>query len=457
MGTICELRSVLLGFLMLRQLADLAPVQRWLVAAVLLLALPHSATGQQPQAEPTANGADALRIFLDCDSCDFDFLRREITYVNYVRNREDAQVHVLVTSEGTGGGGRAYTIDFVGLDEFSGTDDQLSYFSTQDETDDDIRHGLARTLQLGLVRYAAETPLADQLTVTYRRPVGSAPTSAAQPEDDPWNFWVFRTRFNTRLEAEESETSKSFGGSFSGNRITDNWKINLGVNVSYNEDVFELSDGGEFINVRRNNSITARFIKSVSEHVGVGFGGSAVTSTFRNQDLSLHVAPAIQYNFYPYSESTRRQLTLTYSLGYSAFDYEEPTIFDKASERRPSHNAIFSLDMNEPWGESAVTFEYSQFLDDRSKYRGVVFGRLDVRLFRGFSLDVRGDTSLVRDQIFLPRGGVTDQEILVRRRQLATDYEYSIRIGITYSFGSIYNNIVNSRFAGSSGGFIRSF
>ena len=442
---------------MFRRSADITPRQQRLVVALLLLVLPLPAMGQQPQAEQPANGADALRIFLDCDFCDFDFLRREITYVNYVRNREDAQVHVLVTIEGTGGGGRAYTIDFVGLDEFSGTDDQLSYFSTQDDTDDQIRQGLAQMLQLGLVQYAAETPLADQLTVTHRRPAGSAPTSAAQPEDDPWNFWVFRTRVSTRLEAEESETSKNFNGSFSGNRITDNWKINLGVNVNYNEDVFELSDGGQFINVRRNNALTGRFIRSVGEHFGVGFGGSAVTSTFRNQDLSLHVAPAIQYNFYPYSESTRRQLTLTYSLGYSSFDYEEPTIFDKSSERRPNHNAILSLDMNEPWGESAVTFEYAQFLDDASKYRAVVFGRLEIRLFRGFSLNIRGDSSLVRDQIFLPRRGVTDEEILVRRRQLATDYEYSIRVGFTYSFGSIYNNIVNSRFAGSSGGFIRSF
>lgn len=85
------------------------------------------------------------------------------------------------------------------------------------------------------------------------------------------------------------------------------------------------------------------------------------------------------------------------------------------------------------------------------------FGETEIRLFRGFTLDLEGDVSAIRDQIFLPRRGSTDEEILLRRRQLATDYEYELSIGITYTFGSIFNNIVNSRFAGSSGGFIRSF
>ena len=75
---------------------------------------PHSVL-QPPQQRQDTNGAEALRIFLDCGPCDDDFLRREITFVNYVRDRRDAQVHVLVTRETTGGGGRAWTLEFYGL------------------------------------------------------------------------------------------------------------------------------------------------------------------------------------------------------------------------------------------------------------------------------------------------------------------------------------------------------
>ena len=157
--------------------------------------------------------------------------------------------------------------------------------------------------------------------------------------------------------------------------------------------------------------------------MGAGFGGSVVNSTFRNQDLTVRVAPAIEYNFFPYSESTRRQFTVSYSAGYNSFRYEQPTIFDKLAEDRVNHAAQTSFQVTEPWGTSEITLEFSQFLDKPVQNRLVFAGDLEIRLFRGFFLDINGDGSRIRDQIYLPRRGATDEEILVRRRQLATDYE----------------------------------
>ena len=167
--------------------------------------------------------------------------------------------------------------------------------------------------------------------------------------------------------------------------------------------------------------------------------------------------PPSNNNFFQYSESTRRQFTVTYSAGYNSFHYEEPTIFDRLDENRANHAIQASFEVTEPWGDSDVTVEFSQFLDQPDQNRLVLFGDIEIRLFRGFFLSLNGNSSLIRDQIYLPRRDASDQEILVRQRQLATDYEWRFRIGITYSFGSIFNNVVNSRFAGSSGGFIRAF
>ena len=139
--------------------------QYWylLPLVVTCLAEPNVAVANNNVRSETANertqtsapsGAEALRVFLDCGRCDTDFLRREILFVNYVRDRPDAQVHVLVTIEGTGGGGAAWTLDFYGLEEFEGMDDQLMFYTSQDDTDDSRRRVLARTLSLGLVRYA---------------------------------------------------------------------------------------------------------------------------------------------------------------------------------------------------------------------------------------------------------------------------------------------------------------
>ena len=408
--------------------------------------------------QPRQSGADVLRVFLDCGPCDDDFLRREITFVNYVRDRRDAQVHVLVTRESTGGGGDAWTLDFYGLVEFEGLDDQIVFFTTQDDTDDSERRALAQMLSLGLVRYAAQTSLAQQLEVSARPagPLGARRVENAQPEDDPWNFWVFRTRLNMFFDAEERESTRSISSSFSANRTTEMWKMRVGVFSSYRESTFELTER-TFSNVSANHALDARFVKSVGEHMGIGFGGSAISSTFRNQDLTVRLAPAVEYNFFPYSESTRRQFTVTYTAGHNAFRYMEPTIFEKMEEKRLNHALQTSFEVNEPWGESEVTMEFSQFLDEPDQRRLVLFGEIDVRLFRGFFLSLDADSSLIRDQIYLPRRGATDAEILVRQRQLATDYEWRLRIGFTYSFGSIFNNVVNSRFAGSSGGFTRAF
>ncbi|NUR56216.1 MAG: hypothetical protein HOQ29_17375, partial [Acidobacteria bacterium] len=92
-----------------------------------------------------------------------------------------------------------------------------------------------------------------------------------------------------------------------------------------------------------------------------------------------------------------------------------------------------------------------QFLSDPSKYSVGAEGNLNVRLFKGFSFNISGDVVRPRDQIYLRRGTATTEEILLRQRQLATNYSYFLGFGVSYSFGSIFNNIVNPRFGGAGG------
>jgi len=82
----------------------------------------------------------------------------------------------------------------------------------------------------------------------------------------------------------------------------------------------------------------------------------------------------------------------------------------------------------------------------------VFFNSVDLRLFKGFSLFVFGQLSLLRDQLYLPKGDLSDEDRLLRLRQLETSYTYFVSFGLSYSFGSIFNNVVNPRFGGSSGG-----
>ena len=56
------------------------------------------------------------------------------------------------------------------------------------------------------------------------------------------------------------------------------------------------------------------------------------------------------------------------------------------------------------------------------------------------------NASRIRDQLSLPARGATDEEVLLRLRQLQSGYEYNVGVGVTYTFGSIFSSIVNPRF-----------
>ena len=58
---------------------------------------------------------DAVKIFLDCQSCDMNYTREQITFANFVRDVKEAQVFILITEQNAGSGGTQYTITYQGL------------------------------------------------------------------------------------------------------------------------------------------------------------------------------------------------------------------------------------------------------------------------------------------------------------------------------------------------------
>ena len=415
-------------------------------------ATPHSALAQSAAPVQAARPNEALRIFLDCPNfvCDLDFFRVEITFVNYVRDRTDAEVHVLGTVEPTNGGGRRFTFDFMGQRAFAGRNDRLRYVSQPNDPDDAVRHGLAQTVRLGLVRYIAETSFADQLEIAGR--------ARAQVEQalsrsllDPWNLWVMRAGLTGSFNGERSDTASNINGSFTANRTTEEWRIDLGVNGS-DRSRRVLLDDSTFRSVSRSLGARGLVVRSLNDHWSAALDASATSSTFLNQELALHAGPGIEYNVFPYAQSTRRQLTFQYVAGVTAFRYHDETIFGKRSETLRGGTLLVSLDTRQPWGSSDISFEAAHYFQDLRKNHLLVFGDASIKIFRGFSLTMNASASRIHDQIYLRKGEDTAEEILTHQRQLLTSYQYFVAIGFSYTFGSIYNNVVNPRFNGSSGG-----
>ena len=62
----------------------------------------------------------ALNIIIDCDYCDLEYIKREISFVNYVRDTKEAEVHILISQQDAGNGGEKYSFYFIAQKDYSG-------------------------------------------------------------------------------------------------------------------------------------------------------------------------------------------------------------------------------------------------------------------------------------------------------------------------------------------------
>ncbi len=379
-----------------------------------------------------------IKFFLACDNCDLDFIRKEISYVDYVRDPAQADVYCYVVKENAGNGGSRYNFIFLGNRQFEGIRDTLKFLQMESSTSDDFRMETAHTLSLGLARYVSHSPQAGLINIIYK-----GEDTLKTPSTDPWNSWVFSADINAYVFDEALHGNYNYWGSLNANRTTPDWKIKFTAFGNYNESNFR--DLG-LRSISRSASFDALAVRSISDHWSIGPSFTVATTTFRNRKLDLSAFGGIEYDVFPYNESTSHQFRILYKLGADKFQYFDTTIFEKTEELVGTHILSASLIFQQPWGSVEFTVAGSQYLHDLSKTELNIFANLQLRLFEGLSLRIVGSYSSIHDQLFLPKAGLTSEEILLQRSQLATNYSYYTSIGITYTFGSIYNNIVNPRF-----------
>jgi hypothetical protein len=382
-----------------------------------------------------------LKVFVDCDECDFDFLRREIPFVHYVRDRRLAQVHILVTDQRTGSGGQEFRLQFIGQGTFAGQDGKLKYISQHDDTEDVERHGLVKTIQFGLMPYIAQTPLAPQISIDYK--AASAPQAVSQP-DDPWNNWIFRIGTAGEFERESQTSEYSLDVDLSAKRVTKMWKIETEFELDYDEDNFS-GDDDSIESISNEGELRAHVVRSITPHWSAGVFTGASATTRENIDRQIQLMPAIEYSLFRYEHADQKQLTIAYGIGFESVKYTEETIFDKLSERLLSESLLATLELTQRWGEVELEAEFSHFFHDFSKYRIDLGGEVSIRLFKGLEFIAELDVEQIHDQLYLPKRGASLQEVILRRRELATTFEHEGRIGFRYTFGSIYNNVINTR------------
>jgi hypothetical protein len=421
----------------------LRPAQTLLWGSILGMSLTFFATPLD--AQPARTPPLKLRVFLDCSyECDTEYIRQNIEFIDYVRDRETADLHVLVTTQGTGGGGTSWAVQFIGLQYFQDHDHTLNFTTSQNATSDDKRKEFARIFKVGLVTYAAETNIAPNLEVSLKPVAENAPPT--RPTRDRWNFWVFRIGAGGEMNGERTNTNKSYRLNFSASRVTEQWKINVSMFGDTSHSSFEVTDDLTVKSTTDSWNLNSLVVKSWGPQWSYGARSTVSHSSFSNTDRSVSAFPAIEFDFFPYSESSRRSLTVQYSAGLTTYRYHELTIFDRLQETVPSHSLHTSLGVRAPWGSLGGSASISQHLNHMDRYRISLNGNTDIRLFKGFSFNIYANYDKIGDQIGLRKADATTEEVLLRLQQRATGYRYYMNFGFNYSFGSIFNSTVNPRF-----------
>ncbi|MEA1886787.1 MAG: hypothetical protein U9N72_06235 [Bacteroidota bacterium] len=382
---------------------------------------------------------NAVRVFIDCFRCDMDYIRREIPYVNYVRDVKEAEVYVLRTTQRTGSGGTEYTFTFIGQKQFEGMNDTLVYHSDPDETQDRTREGTTKILSMGLMRYVARTPLFEEIEINH---LG---VSEEDEVIDKWDYWVFELEFDPEFELEESLKSINWDNSISASRITHAMKYEFDADMRFRETKYTYEDT-TYVRNRNSWSVDNLLVGSISENWSAGVRADLSSSTYRNLHSSVEIIPSVEYNIFPYSESTRRQLRMLYGLGYTYNDYIDTTIYEKTKEHLLEQSLDIAYQVHEKWGKVNISLQASTYLHDLSMNMIELDAYVSIRIIKGLSLSIRGSVARINNQISLPKGDLDEAEILLELQELRTAYNLDGGIGFTYTFGSIYNNIVNPRF-----------
>jgi len=384
---------------------------------------------------------EALRVYLDCNYCDFLYIRKNIPFVSFTRDPEMAQVHIIVSINHTGSGGLRYNLKFIGREDLSDINQQLEYSSTQSDSRITRNEGLTKILKMGLMPFVARTGNTSNINIDFDSESGQ---KIRREGTDPWNGWIFYIDSRGSVELEESQQELSFKNSLRANRTTEKWKFRSELENEYDEENYE-DDGNKIKSILRETEFDLLLVKSLSNKWSLGFLSGARTTTYRNFKLKYEFAPAVEYNFFPWELLDQKILTIGYHVGFQSFRYIEETVFGKMKDDLMFEALRFELELRQPWGEVDARLTGSHYFQDFNLYSISLNSSVGFRISKGLMFSMYMYAYSIHDQIYLAKGDASLEEILLKRKQLSTQYDVKLGIGVRYSFGSIYNNIVNRR------------
>ena len=383
-----------------------------------------------------------LNIFLNCNFCDQSYIKQNLEHAEFVRDENFADVYLFFTDQQNGSGGRVYEIDIVGQNDYKEFKDKITFSTNSNTSGDEVRSKMLKNIRLGLIRFWLKAGLEDKISITIKK---SKPADLLE-EVDPWNNWVLSLGANGYFNGQETYSSQNLNFNASARRITAKNKFIFRIRYGNNKSVYKFDGEPDQVYNNSNKNITLYNVFSLNSHWSAGvfsyFGGS----DYSNKSLYAKLSPAIEYNFFDYKESFKKQLTLTYRIGGDYTEYIEKTVFGKTEEVLWNHSLGLEASVRQTWGNIFGAIRYESFLHDTALNQFSFNLNARVRLFKGFSFNVGGNYNITNNQINLPAGNLTVEEILLQQQQIKSGYNYFFNVGFSYTFGSMFNTVVNPRF-----------
>ena len=393
---------------------------------ILLLFIPLASFGQN----------NKLKAYLDC-RCDQNYLKQQTSFLDHVRDQNLADIEIFILDVRNPTGTRSFEIKIDGNNEYQEISSSVLVSGYANDTSSTLRDKLLNKLKLALV------PFLDKANYNLNVDVDSN-FDDLTVNDDKWKNWVFELSGSYNDDKEETRKTNRYELEFEVDKLTPDWRI--GMEIKRNESKGKyFSNDNVYTSSRKTTSFSGRVVKSISDHFSAGVFLGAYQNTYENIDLNRYIAPAIEYSFYPYKDVLSKEITLAYRIGVGKRNYIEKTIYGYEKQKLSSQTLSLNIRFRQKWGNISSYLNATQFLNDGTKKRFSLRSDLDLRVFEGLAVRFSGNINLIREQYSLAAVSNSIEELLLQQRQIATDYKTNFSVGLSYTFGSIYNSVINTR------------
>lgn len=380
------------------------------------------------------------KLFLNCpQGCFEDYIRQELNYFDFVRDRYLCDFQFLVNNQESGNGGKKFSIRIFQVNALL---DSITFVIKAADTDGMVREQLLHRFKLLLIRHNKTNDWSEKIEISIPKRSADSLSSIK----DPWNYWVFAPEVNGYVEGETNLALRKISGVINVRRITNKHKFTLNTEFSNRFTSYTLDSGYAPKGSVNEVKFTPLYAFSLNKKWSLGFISRFQHDAFRNIAYHLSAAPLIEYNIFPINMNASKQLRLVYQFGAWHNQYQYETIFNKTNELLPYQRISVITDFNQAWGSVQVGLHFNSFLNNLSKNRLSLNGKCTLRIFEGLALTTDFQISIINDQISLVKTKFSDEVYLLYLHQLPTFFNYFSEFGLVYTFGSIHNTIVNPRF-----------